>query len=259
MTSTTFSSNVKNFLYQPPNSAIKAQRILVKPNLGYPTPSPVTVNLEVLKKVLDGLRKVNPHAEILLVEGVCSAFSLAEIVQKQGVTSILDHRMQIIDADTLPLKEYPNTSLNPIRFKTMLAPALLQEVDCRISVGTFKRTILKEEFLISASLKNLYGLFPRAHYHARSPNSRGQLHRPSVALILQDIYFCIGHLFEGAVVDASRILQSPDWKPDRGETKIRDLVLWGGDILSVDLEACRLNGEPTPSYLTRIREQQGSS
>ena len=161
------SSNVQNFLYQPPASAQKAQRILIKPNLGYPKASPVTVSLGVLEAVLRGIRKVNSGAEILIVEGVCSASSLAEIVEKQGIRSILDKGMRILDADTLPMIEYPNKSVAPIRFKTMLAPALLLEVDCRISLGTFKRTILKEEVLISASLKNLYGLFPRSHYKAR--------------------------------------------------------------------------------------------
>ena len=126
-----------------------------------------------------------------------------------GCTPLLDDGMELLDADTLPLIEYPNLAPTPVRFKTMWAPELLQQVDCRITVGTFKRTILKDKPLISASLKNLYGLFPRSKYHARSLNSRGQLHQPSVPKILQDVYFCIGHLFDGAVVDADLRLISP--------------------------------------------------
>jgi len=154
----------------------------------------------------------------------------------------------------LELVEYENLSPEPARFKTMWAPKLLQEVDCRISLGTFKRTILKDEVLISASLKNLYGLFPRSHYKARSGNSRGQLHRPSVPLVLQDVYFTIGHLFDGAVIDADERLISRDWKPDKGEKVKSDRIIWGNDLLEVDSLACDTLGEEIPSYLKAIEK-----
>ena len=245
-------ANTADFIYSPPQSAIAAKRILVKPNLGYPVQAPVTVSIKVLAKVLAGLRLASPNAEILIVEGVCSPISLSEICDRQGLRNILDEGMQILDADTLPCKEYVNLQPNPVRFKTMLAPTLLEEVDCRITVGAFKRTILKDEPLISASLKNLYGLFPRSHYKARSPNSRGQLHRPSVPLILQDVYFCIGHLFDGAVVDGDRRLMSPDWKPDKGKSVELGKVFWGDDPINVDRKACEIGGEEIPSYLDAI-------
>ncbi|AFY73046.1 hypothetical protein Syn7502_00928 [Synechococcus sp. PCC 7502] len=245
-------ADTKDFVYAPPQQAIAAKRILVKPNLGYPNKAPVTVSIKVLAKVLQGLRAASPDAEILIVEGVCSALSLREICDRQGVGNLLDEGMQVLDADTLPCKEYQNLQPNPVRFKTMLAPTLLEEVDCRITVGAFKRTILKDEPLISASLKNLYGLFPRSHYKARSPNSRGQLHRPSVSLILQDVYFCIGHLFDGAVVDGDRKLESLDWKPDKGKSVELGKVFWGNDPISVDRKACELGGEKIPSYLEAI-------
>jgi Domain of unknown function (DUF362) len=243
-----------SFVYQPPPSAYQAQRILVKPNLGYPVAPPVTVSMNILGSVLRALRQASPQAEILIVEGVCSPISLADIAARHGVYSLLDDGMQILDADTLPLQEYPNRSPHPVRFKTMWAPELLQQVDCRISIGAFKRTILKDESLISASLKNLYGLFPRARYKARSNNSRGQLHRPSVPLVLQDVYFCIGHLFEGAVVDADQRFVSRDWKPDKGEAIATNQVFFGNDLVAVDRLACQTIGEQIPSYLEAIEQ-----
>jgi hypothetical protein len=240
------------FIYQPPELAISSNRILVKPNLGYPVPPPVTVSMKVLGAVLKGLRLANPSAEILVVEGVCSPVSLIDIATQHGLNALLDDGMQLLDADTLAIAEYPNRSTHPVRFKSMFAPALLQEVGCRISVSALKRTHLKDEPLVSASLKNLYGLFPRAHYKARSPNSRGQLHRPSVPLILQDVYFCIGHLFDGAVVDGDRKYFSPDWKPDKGKAIALGKVFWGEDLISVDRQACLTGDEPMPSYLDAI-------
>jgi len=247
-------SKTREFIYQPPRAAQNARKILVKPNLGYPVKPPVTVSMGVLKAVLNGLRKASPDAEIYIVEGVCSPVSLPEIASRNGLYDILDRKIELLDADTLPLKEYPNLSPNPVRFESMVAPAILSEVDCRISVGALKRTNLKGSALISASLKNLYGLFPRDRYKARSANSRGQLHRPSVPLILQDIYFCIGHLFDGGVVDGDRKFISPDWRPDRGKSIDLGQVFWGEDLLAVDREACSVAEEPIPSYLDAIEK-----
>jgi Domain of unknown function (DUF362) len=251
-TPTVYVAQTAQFLYEPPAAAHGAVRILVKPNLGYPVGPPVTVSMGVLDAVLQGLRRVSPNAEILIVEGVCSAVSLIDIASKNGLYSLLDEGMQLLDADQLPLREYPNRSPQPVRFQSMLAPVLLCEVDCCISVGAFKRTILKDEPLISASLKNLYGLFPRAKYKARSANSRGQLHRPSVPLVLQDVYFSIGHLFHGGVVDSDRKFVSKDWKPDKGETVALGQIIWGDDLLSVDRKACEVGNEPIPSYIEAI-------
>ncbi len=249
------------FVYEPPARAIGARRILVKPNLGYPVGPPVTVGDRVLAEVLRSLRAAAPQAEIAIVEGVCSPVSLAEIADRRGLHRFLDEGMRLLDADALPLAEYENRSPAPVRFRSMLAPALLQEVDCRISLGALKRTHLKGEPLISASLKNLYGLFPRDRYKARSPNSRGQLHRPSVPLVLQDVYFCIGHLFDGGVVDGTVKYFSADYRPDRGQSIPLDRVFFGSDLLAVDQTACNLGKEPLPDYLAaidRLRSQPKS-
>jgi Domain of unknown function (DUF362) len=251
-TQTVYVAQTAQFRYTPPATAHGAARILVKPNLGYPVGPPVTVSMGVLGAVLQGLRRVSPSAEILIVEGVCSATPLTEIASRNGLYGLLDEGMQLLDADELPLQEYPNRSPQPIRFASMLAPALLSEVDCCISVGALKRTVLKDQPLISASLKNLYGLFPRAKYKARSANSRGQLHRPSVPLVLQDVYFSIGHLFQGAVVDGDLKFVSKDWKPDKGEAIPLGQVFWGDDLLSVDRKACEVGSESIPSYLEVI-------
>jgi hypothetical protein len=252
--------SARDFTYVPPAAAHNARQILVKPNLGYPEPHPATVSPAVLGQVLLGLRRVAPKAEIAIVEGVCSAVSLSEIVQIHGIADLLDEGMQILDADALSMIEYPNRSPNPVRFNTMIAPAILQAVDCRISVGTLKRTHLKGEPLISASLKNLYGLFPRAKYKARSPNSRGQLHRPSVPAVLQDVYGCIGHLFDGAIVDATQKYFSQDWKPNKKPNQRTaidcDRVIWGDDLIAVDRHACMTCEEPIPDYLAVIEAQR---
>ncbi|MEL6488522.1 MAG: DUF362 domain-containing protein [Cyanobacteria bacterium J06621_3] len=247
-------ADTAEFIYTPPAAAKTAQRILIKPNLGYPVGPPVTVSMGVLGKVLQGIKDINPTAEILIVEGVCSKVSLTDIAAKNGLTTLLTEDIQLINADELDCVEYPNQSPEPVRFQSMWAPKLLTEVDCRISVSAFKKTSLKGRDLISASLKNLYGLFPRAKYRARSPHSRGQLHRPSVPLVLQDIYFSIGHLFDGGVVDCDRKFISHDYKPDKGDSFDVGKVIWGDDLLAVDKRACEIGQEAEASYLTPISQ-----
>lgn len=247
-------ASTEDFIYTPPAAVTEAERILLKPNLGYPVGAPVTVSMKVLGKVIEGIRQVNPTAEILIVEGVCSKVSLADIANKNGLLPLLGEGIELLNADELTCVEYPNTMATPVRFKSMWAPKLLSDVDCRISVSAFKKTHLKGEPLISASLKNLYGLFPRLKYKARSPNSRGQLHRPSVPLVLQDVYFTIGHLFDGGVVDCTQKFVSPDWKPDKGKTIEVGKVIWGDDLLAVDRAACKIGGEAAASYLAPIEQ-----
>lgn len=251
---TTTHARVADFTYSPPAAAQGAMRILVKPNLGYPKGPPVTVGMPVLSKVLQGLRQASPKAEILVVEGVCSKLPLADIASKNGLYGILDKGMAVLDADTLPCIAYPNRSPQPVRYSEMWAPKLLQEVDCRISVSAFKITSLKERPLVSATLKNLYGLFPRGKYKARSEHSRGQLHRPSVPKILQDIYFSIGHLFDGGVADCSQKFVSKDWRPDVGTGFDLGHVVWGNDLLAVDRQACQLAQEPVADYIDPIEQ-----
>jgi len=251
-------SSTQDFCYQPPACAATAKHILIKPNLGYPVGPPVTISMGVLRQVLIALRQANPQAQISIVEGVCSKVSLADIAKTNGLNDLFaelqDSQLELLNADELPLKEYPNLSPAPVRYKAMWAPMLLEAVDCRISIGALKQTVLKGEPLISASLKNLYGLFPRAKYKARSPNSRGQLHRPSVPLVLQDVYGCIGHLFDGAVVDGDRQFLSKDWKPDRGQSIDLGKVFQGEDLLAVDREACRVGDFPVAGYLGPIEQ-----
>lgn len=246
-------AKIDSFVYTPPLAAFDAMRILVKPNLAYPDGPPVTVSMHVLGKVLRGLRRASPGARILIVEGGASKTSVHEIYEKCGVLDLLDDNMRVADTEELTMREYLNTNKNPVKYKRMIAPEYLAAYDCCISVATFKRTTLKDEPLISASLKNLYGLFPIEPYRGRSPYKRGKLHQPSVAEVLKDVYFTIGRFFHGAVVDLTEKLVSPDWRPDKGEAVPVGQVVWGDDLLAVDEVACRVAGEPIARYIDDIR------
>lgn len=248
-------ANSASFVYTPPDAAIGAVRILVKPNLGYLAPPPAVVSTPVLAAVLRGLRRASPKGRIVIMEGVTTNESVHQVYQRHGIQQLLDDEMRLADAEELTMIEYENISPAVVKYPTMIAPNYIAEYDCVISLGAFKRTMLHDEPLISASLKNLYGVFPRAEYSARSTKSRGQLHRPSVPEILRDVYFSVGRYFHGAVVDLTQKYVSADWKPDRVRDVAVDVgkVVWGDDLLAVDETACRLAGEAVPDYIRDIR------
>lgn len=244
-----------DFIYVPPPSAATARTVLLKPNFGYTVGPPVTVRVSVVERVIEGIRAANPGAEIVIVEGVCNKLSARETLTKLGADKLLLlPGVRFEDCDSLPLTIFPNTNAIAYKYREMQAPALLRDADCRISIGAMKRTMLKDEVLMSCALKNLYGLLPRSVYHARSPNARGLLHRPDIHKIIADVYGTLGVLFDGAVVDAGEKFVSRDWEPDKGTAVPVGKILFGGDLLEVDRAACELAGEGMPAYLDRIRE-----
>lgn len=248
-------ANSESFVYSPPDAAFNAAQILVKPAMGYAVRPPATVSLPVLAAVLRGLRRASPVGRIVILEGVTTEQNAVEVLRRLGVPDLLDEEMRIGSAEDVLMAEYPNLLPQPVKYASMTAPAYIAGFDCVISVGAFKRTMLHGEPLISASLKNLYGFFPRSVYHGRSPHARGDLHLPSVAEVLKDVYFTIGTHIDGAVVDLTHKYVSPDWRPDRSRGVAQHVgkVVWGDDMLAVDEAACRLAGEAVPDYIPAIR------
>lgn len=248
-------ASVDSFVYTPPDVAFNAAQILVKPNLGYPVRPPATVSLPVLAAVLRGLRRASPVGRIVIMEGVTGDYDPLDVFARLGVPDLLDEEMRIGSAEDTRMIDYPNLLPEPVKYASMTAPGYIRGFDCVISVGAFKRTVLNDQVLISASLKNLVGFFPRDIYHGRNPHARGALHTPSISEVLTDVYFTIGHHVDGAVVDLTHKYVSPDWRPDRvrGVAEPVGKVVWGDDLLAVDETACRLAGEAVPDYIPAIR------
>jgi hypothetical protein len=245
--------NSDGFQYEPPDAARRAASILVKPNLGYPFAHPVTAGDPVLHAVLDGLLALPHRPHVIVVEGCCHAMPVAEIFLRRGLPRRFPS-VEWLDADQLPVKPYPNRHRVVYRFGEIWAPEILEQAGCLISVAPLKRTVLKDEPLISGTVKNLFGLPPRARYRARSPHSRGQLHRPDVHKIICDLYGCLGSLFHAGVVDLTEMFVNSDWQPDRGQALSFGKVITGSSLPDVDAEACRVTAEPQPRWMRLITE-----
>lgn len=245
------STNASSFAYLPPDSAFDAMRILVKPNLGYAAKPPATVSLHVLDAVLRGLRRASPMGRIVVIEGITSDEGANTVFDELGVIPLLDKEMRITDSDNLIMHEYPNLLPQPLRYASMTASEYIKDYDCVISVGAFKRTIRDGAVQISASLKNIMGIFPRQIYQQ-------DFQQANIDDLLTDIYFTVGHHFDGAVVDLTEKYVSEDSRSDREDNVAYPVgkVVWGDDLLAVDEVACQFANEPIPSYIEDIRQRR---
>lgn len=240
------SAKTDSFTYIPPDAAFGAVRILVKADLGTVKSPPETVSMRVLEGVLRGLRRANPGARILIVEGVRVRFDAMEVLKNSGLLNIIDENTRVTDSEAMPMAEYPNLLQTPHKFATLTAPSMMGEYDCRISVSRFTCTTRGGNPLVEASLRNLHGIFPREQYSLPdTPHERGQFTGDDAAAVYKDLYFSMGHLFDGAVVDLDTIGVD-------GASKQVNQVVWGDDMLAVDEVACKLAGEPVPDYLREI-------
>jgi hypothetical protein len=251
------------FHYVPPLAAHGAQRVIVKPNLGYPVPAPVTVGLPVLREVLLGIRRVAPQAEIVILEGVCTKVTFAEVMARLGVNRLLaelaDPGLRLLDADTLPHRAY--STIPPASRSGLLGcrPRRFWKKPTAgypwpVSNGRHSRDARS-----SAPPSKISTVSFRAPSITPAvPHARGQLHVPDVQRVLVDVYFTLGVRFEGAVVDLTHKFISRDWQPDEGTAVAVGRVVAGTDLLDVDLRAVELAGEPCSDYFQIIaRQRQG--
>lgn len=250
------SANSDNFVYTPPDIAIAAARILVKLDMAYDAKAPATVSIPVLAAVLRGLRRASPVGRIVIVESATSDEGLAEIFKKLGVMDLLDKEMRFSSVNTMLMENYRNISPEIVNYKTLRAPGYIRAYDCVITVGTFKKTVHDDTALISASIKNLYGLLPRDESQGRPKIAASLIQETNIPDLLKDIYFSLGYFFHGAVIDLTEKYVSQDERFDRVDDVAETLgkVVWGDDMLAVDEAACKLAGETVPNYMKEIRK-----
>jgi uncharacterized protein (DUF362 family) len=236
-----------------PEHVRRARHIVVKPNVGYPAKAPVIVRMTLLRTLVGQLLALRTDSRISIVEGVCTKAAASAVFDATRLSALASDRVTVFDAESLPARVYDNASPKPCRFASFVAPELLANADVCISVAPFKRTVLNGAPLISASIKNLYGLFPRAVYHARSPNARGKLHLPSVHKVLVDVFHTLGPYFGFGVIDLHEKYVCDDWHPDRGQAVPVGQVLAGENLVALDRYACAVADEAVCEYLQLLQ------
>lgn len=226
-----------HFVYVPPDITFGAARILLHVELGSMQGPPVTVSVPVLKAVLRGLRRANPHGRIVITAGSHEDTGAASHFWAHRINDLLDSEMRVADAETLKMREYPNPLSQPARFGELRAPDYVGDHECRIVVGTLNPAA---DAAASGAIGALYGLLPRASY--------GDLRREPETVT--DVYFSIGYLFHGAVVDLTHT-------PTDDGTPVGEVVS-GDDLPAVDEVASKAAGQPAPDYVEDIRKLRTS-
>lgn len=235
-----------------PDRIRSARHIVIKPNVGYAAQPPVIVRMALLRQVIAQVLALRDDSIITVVEGVCTKVAAQQVFDVTGLSALASARVTITDAERLPMDDYAHTGA-PFRFKSVKAPMLLREADACISIAPLKRTTLNSQPLISASIKNLFGLLPRATYHARSRHARGQLHLPNVQRVICDVYRALGPHINFGIVDVHEKFVSLDWQPDRGGAVPVGKVLCGESLVELDCAACAASDEPICEYLQLLR------
>ena len=210
-------ANSSAFSYTPPDAAFGALRTLIKVDAE-------AVQLETIGAVLRGLRRVNPHGRLVLVD----RFASREAFDATGIIDHMDDEMRATTITNLVMQNYRNLSPQPQRYLTLTAPTYLGEYECVISVSGVHAK--------GASLANLCNVFTEGRIKEVDESERIAVEQVDE---LADVYFTVGHFVHGAVVDL-------------GATA--DKIVWGDDMLTVDETAFRMVGEPVPDYINMIRQ-----
>jgi hypothetical protein len=206
-----------SFVYTPPDAAFGALRTLIKIDAK-------TVGLETLGSVLRGLRRVNPLGRIVIVD----RFETREAFEATGFIDLMDDEMRATTITNLTMQNYRNLSPQPERYLMVTAPVYFEEYECVLSI-----TGLQAE---GAALANLANVFVEGQVKNTAESERIEIEQINE---LADVYFTVGHLVDGAVVDLGTAL---------------DKVVWGDDLLAVDETAYRLADSPAPAYIETIRQ-----
>jgi uncharacterized protein (DUF362 family) len=232
------------------------RRVVIKPNMGYLRSHPGTVRPELLARLMTLIGEGAPQCTIHVIEGVTFAGSALDGFAYHGLLD-RDWPVPVVfgDTDLLPRCEYLNPRPLRPRFGRFTAPELLGQADLALSVAPLKRTILNGTPLLSGTVKNLYGLLPRDMYRARSPHSRGMLHRPSVHMVIPEVFRTLGRYFHGGIVDLHEFYDSPDWHPDRGRGRSVGKVIVGTNLVETDLKACEVAGVEPNGYLVDLKAE----
>jgi len=207
----------------------KSTRILLKPNVAYNLPPPVTTDVAIVKVLADAIKTFS-NAELFLIEGATSK-SLEKNLKTNGYYDLEKKGVQILDTDNL---ECTCMEINGMKIKKLFLPKLVLSCDFKISIPVLKF----ETRSASASIKNLIGLLPRSYYRMGKSLTRKKLHIWDINKCITDLYFHIP--FDLAVVDATIALQGK--LPKRGEKIKFGKVVISDNLFEADKRSLEIAG-----------------
>lgn len=222
---------------------IKAgQRVLLKVNLTYPSPSGggVVTNREVLRSVIKLCQEQG--GEVIVADGTGSTNGDTTVeFQTAGYEEIIEET----GVEFFDLNSYPNVTKklpDGLAAKEYLVSKLLDEVDVLISLPVLKTCA--QNLGVTLSLKNLIGITPCDS----DGTYRKQLHKQGIAESIADL----GRLqrIDFAIVDGTVGMEGNG--PIFGDPVPMDLIIAGADALAVDAVGAAVMGF-SPQSISYLR------
>ncbi|MBI2858932.1 MAG: DUF362 domain-containing protein [Chloroflexi bacterium] len=232
--------NSIDFVFKPPAPVAWARRVLIKPCANYPLPSPVTTGVNILGKVIDGIRQVS-DADILLIEGNPTGESVYPIYRTLEYNF---SRVLMLDVKDSIWVEVENPLPHPFVAPTFWAPNVLLSSDYLITIAPMK-VVGNVPYL---SIMNLISLLPVAKYKGEAAGGWNLLYSLGINHAIADLYFTLP--FDLAIVDATQRLTCLV-DPTHGEVDGIGKI-FVGEPYEVDSELSRMLGTPA-DYLELIK------
>lgn len=138
------------------------ERFVIKPNLVEAVPPPITTPVEAVAAIIDELRRLAPHIQVVVAEGVGAAdYETPHAFDELGYTAMAREKgVELVDLNSAPLVELSNPDC--LRWPVMHLPSLIME-SFLISVPVLKAHSLST---VTLTMKNMMGAVPPTHYQA---------------------------------------------------------------------------------------------
>jgi len=227
------------FVFEPPTAVSVARRVLIKPDVGYPFPYPVTTSREIIVKIIEGIRRVS-DADIVILDGTHSGDAVAPIYQ----TLEYDFpRVLMLDVKDCIWVEVDNPLPKPLAVPAFWIPNVILSSDYLISVIPLKVVKGKGQL----SIPNLMSLLPSKKY-AEAEGGWEALYALGIEKVIADLYFTLP--FDVGIIEARQELTYDD-DPIKGS--VEDIgKVFIGDPFQVDTEVSEKLGIRT-DYLHLIK------
>lgn len=226
----------------PQERLAKAETVFIKPNLGYPSPYPITTSLESLKVTIDYLKAMKDDLTIEVGEGSTSRTSSYENAKNLGVIAFLQReKIQFIDLDQDDFEVVDGIGV----------PNTVTNADLRISLPCIK-IFRQSELVLSCAVKNYLGIPPRALHSEEIIHRRDSFHK-DINNSVAEVYRVIQKVapFEMHIVDGTRILIGQE---NIGREKNWGRIIVGPNADEIDMALCEKFGLKLPLYLLFLRD-----
>jgi uncharacterized protein (DUF362 family) len=122
------------FVFQPPPAVSAARRVLIKPDVGYSAPYPVTTSRRLIASIIDGIRRVS-DADIVVLDGTHNGESVIPNFQMLGYNF---PRVLMLDVKDCIWVEVDNPLPKPLAVPAFWIPNVILSSDYLISVTPLK-------------------------------------------------------------------------------------------------------------------------